>query len=69
MLPRRPTALLSGFYHCPTPGPEWGYHQHGLYPASTHTGAVRHTVAPEILQRYLSSALAGYVQFHALTTV
>lgn len=43
---RRPTAGLSGFYRCPAPGPGRGYHRHGLYRASAHTGAVCHTAAP-----------------------
>nr|AVR62312.1 hypothetical protein p301-4_00121 [Escherichia coli] len=53
---RRPTAGLSGFYRCPAPGPGRGYHQHGLYRASAHTGAGRHTAAPVVQQRHQSSA-------------
>src|SRR5699024_7853258 len=52
----RPTAGHSGVYHCPDPGPERGYHPHGLYLASARTGAGRHTAAPAVQQRHLSSA-------------
>ncbi len=40
----------------PGSGPGMGYHQHGLYRASAHTGAGRHTAAPAVQQQHLSSA-------------
>ncbi len=52
----RPTAGQFLFYHCPAPGPERGYHPHGLYRASAYTGAGRHTAAPAVQQQHLSSA-------------
>ncbi|CSN48692.1 Uncharacterised protein [Shigella sonnei] len=53
---RRPTAGQSLFYRCPAPGPERGYHRHGLYRASAHTGAGCHTAVPAVQQQHLSSA-------------
>ena len=57
---RRPTAGQSLFYRCPAPGPGRGYHRHGLYLASAHTGAGRHTAAPAVQQQHLSSAPAWH---------
>lgn len=66
---RRLTAEQTLLYHCPAVGLGRGYHWHGLYRASTHTGAGRHTEAPATQQRRLSSAPAWRGSAPPLTTV